>query len=439
MLRLNPFRGLDRPREVWAWGMYDLANQSFTLLIITLLFPIYFKEHLAPSEPVGDSAWSALGAASLLVVVALSPILGALADARRLRKELLIATGVASATLTAFLALSPVAPRPMLLAGTLFLFANIFFQLGENLLASFLPDIASPRNFGRVSATGWAMGYAGALVLLLLTAGAITLFSWTVADWPPLFLFAGIWFGLGIIPAALILRERRHRPDSIPALAAIRESLARLAQTARDAARYRQLARFLIAFFVYWMGVQTIIYFAGILASDFGFSQTKLVLFMLQLTVTAGIAAVLTGIYQDRVGGQRTVAFFLVLWILTATAMLALTLLPRPPEALFWIIGNAVGLALGGIGTSSRALVARFTPEHKSAEFFGFWGTTAKLAGVVGVLAFGQTKAWIGASAAMLVLLAFFVLGLLLLLRVNELAGLRVAQRAERHARAPRD
>lgn len=437
MLRLNPLRGLDRPREVWAWGMYDLANQSFTLLIITLLFPIYFKEHLAPSEAVGDSVWSALGSTSLLVVVVLSPIIGALADARRLRKELLIATGLGSASLTACLAIPPLAQHPMVLPAACFFLANIFFQLGENLLASFLSDIASPRNVGRVSATGWAMGYAGALVLLLLTAGAITRFSWTVADWPPLFVFAGLWFALGIIPAALILRERRRRLDAISTRSAIHESFARLAQTARDAARYRQLARFLIAYFVFWMGVQTIIYFAGILASDFGFTQTKLVLFMLQLTLTAGIAAVLTGVYQDRLGGLRTISIFLGLWILTACAMLALTLLPRPPEAMFWIIGNAVGLAIGGIGTASRALVARFTPEHKSAEFFGFWGTTGKLAGVVGVLTFGQTKAWIGAPAAMLVLLAFFVIGLLLLLRVSEFSGLRVARRAGRRPGTP--
>ncbi|MCL4740822.1 MAG: MFS transporter [Phycisphaerales bacterium] len=434
--RLNPFRGLSNPREVWAWGMYDLANQSFTLIIITLLFPVYFREVISPDPRRAEALWSALGSGSLLLVVAVSPFLGAIADGRGWKKRLLILTGVLAAALTAGLAAT--GPGTVLLAAALFFCANVLYQLGENFLASFLPEVATPRNIGRVSATGWAMGYAGALVLLVISAGAIALFGLDKTRWSALFLFAGVWFALGMVPAILILRERPPPADPGPLSDLLGLAVRRVRDTLAHARHFAHLARFLTAFFVYGFGVQTIIYFAGIIANDFGFTEVKLVLFALQLTVTAGVASVVTAMIQDRVGARTMVLISLGVWIATAAGMLALTAAPDPPEWLFWLVGNGVGFGLGGIGTSSRSLVGRFTPVQKSAEFFGLWGMTYKLAGVVGVLAFGQMKAWLGDAPAMIALTAFFVAGLVLTLRVDETAGVRAARRAERDAARPR-
>ncbi len=444
-MRFDPLKGVPNKREVLAWGLYDLANQAFTLLIITLLFPIYFKKVVVPADPnapganAGDALWGYAGAGSLAIVVLASPFVGALADQFGLKKRILLVTGVLCSALT--VALAVLGPGDVTLALALFVVANICYQLGENTLAGFLPEIATQRNIGRVSAIGWTMGYVGALALLLLVVGLMfALGLKSESQWRPFFVLAGLWFALGMIAPMLVLRETRpaSRPRIAPGVV-----VARLVQTVRQASHYRQLARFLTAFFVYGLGVQTIIYFAGIIARDFGLQDTQLVIFTLQITVTAGISAVLTGIYQDRVGARNTVIIFLGVWIGTAIGLLLLTLIPKDAREssqwLFWMVGNGVGLGLGGIGASSRAMVGRFTPRHKTAEFFGLWGMTYKSAGVVGVLSFGQVKQSLGDTASMVVLTLFFVVGLALVTRVRETGGVRAARRSERNEAEPAD
>lgn len=161
-IKLNPFAGLPNPKTVWAWGMYDLANQSFTLLVNTLLFAVYFREVIVVDDVQrGTSLWGIVFAASMLLVVIFSPLLGALADSRGLRKAILVGTGVCCASLT--IGLGFTGPGLVVLAIVLYIPANFCYQIGENFLASFLPSISTPRNIGRISATGWAMGYVGAL------------------------------------------------------------------------------------------------------------------------------------------------------------------------------------------------------------------------------------------------------------------------------------
>ncbi len=433
--RLNPFRGLPNPREVWAWGMYDLANQSFTLLIITLLFSLYFVEVVAPDQDTGEHWWSIIQSSSLLVVVLVSPFVGALADARAWRKQILLGTGVVCVALTGSLYFA--GPNAMLLAALVYIPANICYQVGENFLASFLPTISSPRTIGRVSAIGWTMGYVGALLLLVLTAAVMLVFDLgETAKWSPFFVFAAAWFLLGMSPAALLLRDDRV-PDEPEAGNVIAQGARRFADTVRHASHYRHLVIFLAGFLVYAFGVQTVIAFASIIASDFGFGQVKLVLFMLQITVTAGIASFATALFQDRIGAKATVLIYLGVWILSTLALLAIAWAPDPPSWTLWIIGNGIGFGLGGIGTSSRAMVGRFTPRHRSAEFFGLWGMTYKLAGAIGVAAFGTVKAALGDATALALLTGFFVVGAVIVLFVSERAGVYAARLAERRHRAP--
>ncbi|CAN0549552.1 unnamed protein product, partial [Laminaria digitata] len=138
-----PFRSLPNPREVWAWGMFDLANQSFTLLIITVLFPIYFREIAVGDSQRGDAMWSIAISVALFIVVGLSPFVGAFADGHRARKKMLMGSGMLCILLTASLAL--IGPGWGWYALLLFVPANVLYQLGENLLASFLPSLATTR------------------------------------------------------------------------------------------------------------------------------------------------------------------------------------------------------------------------------------------------------------------------------------------------------
>jgi len=429
-IMLHPFAGFEHPKRVWAWAMYDLANQSFTLLINTLLFAVYFKNIVAPDPVQGDRLWALLFSGSMLLVVLVSPVVGALADARCWRKEVLMLAGMGCALSTCGLAL--VRPEMVWLAALLYIPANFMYQIGENALASFLTDVATSRNIGRVSAIGWTMGYAGALVLLALTFAAMLIFGLKEVElWRPFFVFAGLWYFLGMIPAALYLHEHKRkivRHTANP----LAEAMARMRDTVRHATQYRQLLIFLVSFFVYGFGIQTVVAFASILAVDFGFTETKLVLFMAQITITAGIASWATSAFQDRIGAKVTIAIYLGVWIASTAGLAALSGIDALPEWLLWVIGNGIGFALGGSGTASRAMVARFTPRHKSAEFFGLWAVSFKLSAAVGVLSFGLVKSGFGDTRALILLAGFFVVGLALLLPVNEVAGVRAAQRASR-------
>ncbi|MGD1915657.1 MAG: MFS transporter [Phycisphaerales bacterium] len=468
-MKLNPFHGLPNPREVWAWGMFDFANQSFTLLIITLLFSVYVTRVVVP-QPVVDPAiaeqialiqanelakeqapqdvqdalvqaqaaeargkfvWSLMQGSSLLVVVMLSPFVGAWADIRGKRKMLLMGTGVACGVLTCSLGF--VGPGMVILAASLYIPANICYQIGENFLASFLPDVCSRRTIGRVSAIGWTMGYVGALSLLAIVVTAMLVFGLKdPTHWRAFFVFAGVWFLLGIIAPGVILRKdqapssRTERP--------LREAARRVRRTLAGASEFGQLRRFLIAFLVYGFGVQTFIAFAAIIAQDFNFTDVLLVAFTAQLTITAGIAAVVTSTFQDRVGAKATVLFYLCVWVVSCLAMVAMSVIwPHGgPQWPVWVVGNGLGFALGGIGTASRSMVGRLTPGHRTAEFFGLWGMVYKFAGALGVLGFGAVARFAGETASLVLLACFFAGGLILILRVNETQGVRQARRAER-------
>lgn len=422
--------------------MYDLANQSFTLLVVTLLFPIYLKEVIVQDAARGDSLWSIVNATSLGLTALLGPVLGAVGDCRGQRKGWMIGLGFVCSLLT--LGLGVLGPGTWALAAMVFVPANLAFQLGSNFLNSFLPSLSRGSDMGRVSAIGWTMGYVGALLLLVATIGAMFgLGLRSSATWGPFFVFAGVWYGVNMIPAIRLLREPPREKVIGDDQWIVAAAWSRLVKTVREAARFRELFRFLLAFVVFSFGVQVMVAFASLLASDFGIREVGLVVFVAQLTVTAMVTAGLTAVFQDRIGAKATVNVYLWVWLASCAAMLAVTVV-RPvgaPQWLFWVIGNGIGIGLGGIGTAGRTMVGLFSPAGRTSEFFGLSGTAYNLAGAIGVLSFGQVKAWVGGwwvsiggvgnanTPALALLVLFFVGGLLLMLRVNEKAGREAAVR----------
>lgn len=421
-MNLNPFAKLPNSREVFAWGVYDLANQSFQLLINTLLFSIFVQKVIVGDPTRGDRAWVTMVATSLILVVVLSPVLGAVADVRAWKREMLLATGFVCALLTACLAF--LQPGQVWIAGALYVTAALACGLGENFLASFLPEISTPKNIGFVSALGWSMSYVGALILLGITAGVV--YGLGLDDTTSsriLFFFAGVWFLAGMVPAILHLRERA-RPLAIAESTAISGAFARLIQSARETRKHRQLARFLLIFFTYSMATQTMIYFLGLIGVGMGFELSDLIIFALVVAVTAGIASGLTAKYQDRIGHRRTIMFFLAVWVVSAGAM-ALASLGTLPAWMVWTVSAGVGLGLGGIGTSSRALVGLLTPLDRAAEFFGVWGMVYKLAGIAGpalftVVSTAAPLGEYGRPAGLFLLAGLFLTGLTLMLTVDD-------------------
>lgn len=430
-MRLNPFHGLPNARQVWAWGMYDLANQSFTLLVVTLFLPIYLKTLvLGPSAPPGH-AESLLGwttAAASLIVVLSNPVLGALADFSGKKKHFLTWTGVGCAVFTAGLAFTAPGQPATVLA--LFACGNIFFMFGEAFLAAFLPEISTRETVGRVSAIGWTMGYVGALLCLPCSLLLPGLAAQTPAGYRNLFLFAGAWFFLNALPTMLILRERKQPERLPPGASLLTIGFRRVAHTASQVAHFRELAVFLVFFCVYCCGMQIIIGFSGLIASRY-FSTQWLIIFVLVLAFISAVGSAVSGLYQDRIGQRRTVQISLWIWIATSIAAVMLPTQNAPMWRL-WLVGGGIGLALGLTGAASRALVGVLTPAHKTAEFFALWGLGYRLAGVIGPPIFGETVHRFGQPAAMGVVGGFFIIGLIGTFFVDVEKGRRAAENAER-------
>lgn len=425
-----PLRGVSQPAQVWSWISFDVANQSFTLIINTLLFSIFFQNVVVSDPSKKDTMWSLLFAVSMLLVVAASPIAGAVADGKSWKKECLVGSGLLCAALTCCLGL--IGPHQLWLAALIYIPANFFFNIGENFLASFLPQLARREEFGRVSGFSWGVAYTSALCMLLATAGVMMQFGLDQPhQWRPFFVAAGLWFFVFMIPTMVGLRERETPPQTGNILAV---GFRRLVESARATRKHRDLLVLLVASFFYGGAMSVVVSFASIIAQDFGFEGAKLVGFIAVITVSGIVGTLVPTFLQDRLGHKRMTLVLLVLWMFT-TLYLAWTAhrasgVPAgtlPPQWPVWLAGNLLGFGLGSLGTANRAFVGVMTPPSRSAEFFGLWGLVFKLAAVL-VIPFGVVKDRLGMTASLAVLAVMVLAGLVVTLLVDERRGMEAAR-----------
>ena len=419
-----------RPREVFAWAMYDFANSGYTTVVITAVFNAYFVAVIAGNAPWATLAWTAALSVSYACILLTGPILGAYADLRAAKKRLLALTTAGCVLATALLALT--GPGTLALAVALLLVSNFCFGSGENLAAAFLPEIAKGEALGRVSGWGWSLGYLGGVLTLGLCLGYVT---WAQAHGeqaqhfvPVAMLITATIFAAASLPTFLLLKERARPMPRAAGENVARAALARLAQTVRDAARYQDLGRFLLCIVFYQAGIQTVVALAAVYAEQaLGFSTRDTIVLILVVNVTAAVGAFAFGHIQDRLGHIRTIALTLVLWIATTLIAWAAT----GPE-LFWVAANLAGLCLGSSQSAGRALVAYLSPADRHAEFFGLWGMAVKLSSILGPLTYGVVT-WSTDGNHRLAMLAtggFFVIGLLLLARIDVPRGRRAAEQS---------
>jgi MFS transporter, UMF1 family len=430
---LYPLSGLPKQGQIWSWISFDVANQSFTLIINTLLFSVFFAEVVVQDKAVEARWWFATYGTSMILTALLSPIVGAIADERAWKKEMLLLSGLVCATLTCLFAFIPAGgpgkPWALYLTMMLYIPANLAFSLGENFLASFLPSLAKQDQVGRVSGFSWGTAYFAALVLLGITAGAMLLFKLeTPEKWRPFFVLAGVWFFLFMIPTALRLHEppvetRTHAGRNLVTIGFVR-----LAESMRQTATYRDLAMLLVASLFYGTAMSVIVFFASMLAKEHGFQDARLVMFVAVITVSGVLGTLLPTLVQDRLGHKKTVLLILSIWILTSCgfAYYAWAYPPgaanHPPVWPLWLIGNMLGFGLGSLGSANRAFVGFLAPPAKAGEVFGLWGLAFKLAAVM-TLPFAWVKDTMGTPQALLVLAGFVVVGFVLTMLIDERRG----------------
>lgn len=407
--------------EVWSWAMYDFANSSYTTVVITALFNAYFVNVVAEGRTWGTLAWTTSLAVSYALIMFTAPLLGAFADVYAAKKRVLLATTIGCVSFTAGFAL--VGKGDLTTGVVLVILSNFCFGSGENIIAAFLPELASEQGMGKVSGWGWSLGYLGGLLSLAVCLAYI---HWAQRQGiaaedavPATMLITAALFALASLPTFLILKERAVPTGSMSGLYAA--TLGRLLPTLQNAKRYRDLWRFLICIVFYQAGIQAVVSLAAIYAQvAMGFDTPQTLLLLLVTNVTAAVGAFIFGQVQDRLGHVRTLSITLVGWC----AVVVIAWLAEGP-LLFWIAANLVGLCLGSSQSAARALVGYLSPTRHAAEFFGLWGLAVKLSSILGPVTYGLVT-WLSAGnhrSAMLLTGSFFLIGLLLLSGIDTRRG----------------
>ncbi len=430
----HPGKKLAPRKELIAWAMYDFANSGYTTVVLTAIYSAYFVGVIAAAADgtnngTGTLLWSiAIGAANVLILIT-APVLGAIADYSASKKKMLAYTTVGCIAMTALLGFT--GPNQLLLS-MLFLAGSAFlFGTGENLIAAFLPEIAPPDKVGKVSGFSWALGYVGGLLVLAASLAYIETvkpLGQTAEQYVPVTLWiTALVFAIASAPTFLFLKERQQASQDSPSSLSsyTRIGFSRLRQTLQHRQQFRDLFRFLLALSIFSSGVYTVIVIAAIYAQEvMQFSTTENIVMIMVVNITAAIGAFVFGLFQDRLGAKRTLELTLIIWILAVTVAWQ-----GDTKVQFWIAANLIGLAMGSSQSAGRALVALFAPNGRSAEFFGLWGLSIKLAAIIGPMSYGLI-AWASEGdhrQAIFSTLMFFVVGLLVLFTVNEKRGREAA------------
>ena len=406
-------------REVWAWSMYDFANSAYTTVVITAVFGAYFVGVVAAGKDWATFAWTAALSVSYAAILLTGPLIGAWADAHAAKKPLLLATTVGCVIFTA--ALYYAGPGAVALSLALLVVSNYFFGAGENLIAAFLPELASSHAMGRVSGWGWSFGYLGGLgalglCLFYITSNSAQPASATV---PVTMLITAVFFAVAAAPTFVFLRERATPQPRMES------PWARVRDTLRHSRQYRDLRRFLVCLLFYQAGITAVVALAAIYAEQaMKFTMQQTITLILVVNVTAAIGAFGFGYLQDAIGHVRAVALTLVGWIV----MVVLAGFSET-AASFWVAANLAGLCMGSAQAAGRAVVGYLSPPARLAEFFGLWGLAVKAASIFGPLTYGLVT-WIFAGNHRLGIFAtgiYFVIGLALLRGIDIERGRQAA------------
>ncbi len=426
-------------REQFGWYFYDWANSAFSTTVGSVFLGPYVS-NLAGLAAGADGMVRILGvpmdpfsfvsyciSISVILQVLFLPILGAIADYSSLRKRLMQIFAVAGSWATMFMFF--VTEPTWWLGGLLFIIANLCFGAAIVFYNAYLPEIAEPEDRDRVSSVGWALGYLGGGILLTLNLAFYLMRETLGVDTNlavRINLFSGglWWFSWSFVTWNL-LRSRDTAKELPPGETYLSTGLKQLRETFQETARYPHTIRFLIAYLLYNDGIQTVFAVAAIFAAaplvqgGLGIEQETLTVVILMIQFVAFGGALLFGRLAIRIGAKRALIVGLIVWtVVVIYAYLGLRGESRVLE--FWILGAFIALVMGGTQAVSRGLFANMIPPGKEAEFFSIYEVSERGTSWLGPLAFGLVNQITGSlRPAIVSIIAFFVVGLFLLLRVD--------------------
>ena len=398
-------------KEVISWSLYDFANQPFTTVIVTFVYGAFFTSVIASDEKIGTLLWTQGIAVSAIIVALLSPFLGALADKGGYRKFFLILFTWICAIFSILLYFPKAGD--VYWALSLFVVANIAFEMGSVFCNSYLPDLSNDTNRGKISGFAWGLGFVGGLIALALSLFFFDLDSEGIRS---INILVGVWFLVFSIPTFLFVKDRKseklqkhHIVDSVKSIKT----------TFKEVVKYKIILKFLVARLFFNDGLVTIFALGGIYAVDtLNFSFNEVMLLGIVLNISAGIGSFVFGYLEDEIGVKRVINISLL--VLIGSTLIAY-LAPETdfPKEMFWAAGVFIGLMVGPNQSCSRSLMAQLTPKEKQNEFFGFFALTGKATSFLGPLLFGFITLKYSQQIALWVVIVFFAIGLFLFNRIN--------------------
>jgi MFS transporter, UMF1 family len=415
-------------RALAAWCLYDWANSAFPTVIITFVFAAYFTEGVAADRETGQAMWGFGQTVSALLIAALSPCLGAIADRTGRRKPWILAFSLVCVLATAGLWFVRPDPGFATMALVLVVVGSLGFELGITFYNALLPELVPHERIGRLSGWAWGCGYAGGLACLILS-----LFLFVKAVPPPFGLdtgqaehvrivplFAAGWMLVFMWPLfAFVPDVGRRGPAKI---AAVGEGLATLWRTILQVRRRPNVLRFLLANMIYIDGLNTLFSFGGIYAAgQFGMDIGEVMVFGILLNVSAGLGAAAFAWLDDYVGARPTILISLAGLIVLGAAILLVR-----DKTVFYALGILMGTFMGPAQAASRSLMARLAPADQRGEFFGLFAFSGRLTSFLGPLLVGAVTLLADSQrVGMATILPFFVIGAFILMTVDVRRAIR--------------
>lgn len=409
-----------------AWVLYDCGNSGYGLIILGPMFAPYFLREVLPLLPgetsthglallgrafSGDAVFAVLTAMGALLTAILAPVLGAVADIKGWTKRLFVGFALSGSLLAMTAAL--VGPGTWVWASVMFVLSSFCFSTSLTFYNAFLPVIAKPEKQGSLSGYGFAFGYIGG-ALALVVAGFVVL------PWLGMRLalgFSGVWWLLFSLPAFFLLKETAPQREAADRGLLLSAGFRRVRATFANIRQYQMLFLFVLAFLLYSNGTDTVInispaYAASVIQPPI--SETALVKIFLLVQGVAFLGAMFFGWLSDRIGDKRVIVMTLAGWVIAVGAVF---FVETTRDFTFAAIG--VGIVLGGVQASSRSLMARLAPAHIRNEAFGFFSLAGKAVSVIGPLCYAMLSSAFGTRMGVLAVLPFLVAGLILVLRVR--------------------